>query len=197
MKKISTKLVLLTFFVILLVTVFPAAAGTVTTIDFEGLSDREILTTQYQSQGVTFSGNPMILKAPNYNVGGYPPHSGVDVVDVFNGPCRIDFVTPVSNVGIYYTAAFSAYLEAYDSNGVLIGSDVGGYNYGSVGHLQVSGSNIAYVIIHDSNDYLIFDDLTFETSDTSIPEYPSIVLPIAAILGIMFIFQRRKEWNFD
>ena len=53
MRKISPRLTLLTVFIILLVTVFPAAAGTVT-IDFENIPAGTFLTNQYQNLGVTF-----------------------------------------------------------------------------------------------------------------------------------------------
>lgn len=192
MKTISTKLVLLTIFVILLVTVFPAAAGTVTTINFDNLADRELVTIQYS--GLTFLGPNMILKYPNYNYDGYPAHSGENVLDVSGGSIRIDFTTPVSRVGTWYSTAYSgAFLEAYDSEGALIKSTSGGPSYTYSSYIELSGSNIAYVIIHDSGGWFTIDDLTYETPDTSIPEYPSIVLPIAAIMGLMFIFQRRRE----
>jgi hypothetical protein len=49
----------------------------------------------------------------------------------------------------------------------------------------------------DGSDVVVEDDSTWITDDSTgiIPEFPSIALPIAAILGLMFILQsrRRKE----
>ena len=44
----------------------------------------------------------------------------------------------------------------------------------------------------------VVDGITLESADASrttvsVPEFPTIALPIAAILGLAFIFQRRKE----
>ena len=51
-----------------------------------------------------------------------------------------------------------------------------------------------------SQDYFGFDDFTIGTraqvippGDPSIPEFPTIALPMVAILGLAFMFQRRKD----
>ncbi|MDF1558275.1 MAG: PEF-CTERM sorting domain-containing protein, partial [ANME-2 cluster archaeon] len=35
--------------------------------------------------------------------------------------------------------------------------------------------------------------ISITTNGTEIPEFPTVALPIAAILGLMFLFQRRKD----
>lgn len=42
---------------------------------------------------------------------------------------------------------------------------------------------------YSSNPYII----EYEPTSTSVPEFPTVVLPIAAIIGLAFIFQRKKE----
>jgi len=46
-------------------------------------------------------------------------------------------------------------------------------------------------------DYFGFDDFTIGTKeqvqDPEIPEFPTVALPVAAILGLVFIFGRKKE----
>ncbi|AKB29101.1 hypothetical protein MSSIT_2382 [Methanosarcina siciliae T4/M] len=203
MKEISPRNLLLTVFIVLLV-VFPAAAGTVTTIDFEDLSEGdgiEDFGTHYS--GVTFSGGNDIGIAvvPKYNYGDYPPHSGTHVVAFHFGgesyvptELRASFDQPVKRAGLWYTCVSNVTLEAYDESGLKIDSVNGTSNLHKTTYLEVQGSNIAYIIFHDSSNYLTCDDLTYETEDdVNIPEFPSIVLPIGAIMGLMFVFQRRKE----
>lgn len=185
MKKISARLILLTIFIILLVTVFPAAAGTVTTINFEDLGQGVTIGTSYP--GLSFSESAWISTYPEYPE--YPPHSGNKKVDFYMGnPCTITFSTPVSKVGLWYTSSDTASIEAYDSNGNLINRVEGPANLWTTGHLELSGQHIAYVTINSGT----IDDLEYETEDISIPEFPSVVLPIAAILGLMFVFGRKK-----
>src|SRR5947209_3326359 len=50
------------------------------TIDFEGYPQGTLITNQYAGLGVNFSGQTTVLQAPFYNNGGYPPHSGTNVV---------------------------------------------------------------------------------------------------------------------
>jgi len=177
-----------------LITVFPVSAGTVTQIDFENLVYGNYVTTQYTSQGATFTGNALVLDTAHCDPG-YPPHSGTKLVDIVDGSIRVDFTNPVSRVGVWYTTGQTdAFLEAYDSQGNLLQRAEGIYNYGFSNYLEVSGSNIAYVIIHDTGDWFGIDDLSYETpSSTSIPEFPSVATPVAAILGLIVIFGRRKN----
>ena len=60
---------------------------------------------------------------------------------------------------------------------------------------DMGASNGAYVINFKNVDSSGTAGLatTVEVLITTIPEFPTIALPIAAILGLAFIFQRRKE----
>jgi hypothetical protein len=48
-------------------------------------------------------------------------------------------------------------------------------------------------------DYFGFDDFTIGTKEqvnnnnNEIPEFPTVAIPMAGIIGMMFLFQRRKE----
>jgi hypothetical protein len=113
-------------------------------------------------------------------------------VDLFNYyPCTISFATPVSKVGLWYTSAYTASIEAYDDKGNLIKRVEGPNDLGTTEHLEVSGQNIKSITINCGT----FDDLEYETQDTSstsVPEFPTIILPVAAIIGLVVIFGRRK-----
>jgi hypothetical protein len=165
-KKLSSRLILLTFFIISSMTVFPVAAETVI-IDFEDLPAGAQITTQYA--GLTFSGETIVLEKPYYTYEDYPPVSGTKVLGSINGSIRIDFSIPVLGAGIWYTSTRSnGFLEAYDNQGNLVESTFGTANLGSTTHLQVnSTTNIAYIIVHDDGYYLTIDDLTYEKPDTN------------------------------
>lgn len=192
MKKTSTRLILLTIFIILLVTVFPAAAGTVTTINFEDLEQGVYVRTSYP--GLSFSESAWISTYPEYPA--FPAHSGNKKVDFYMGnPCTITFSKPVSKVGLWYTSDGPTSIEAYDSAGKFINRVDGDSNLWTTTHLEVTGQHIASVFIRSGT----IDDLEYETEDdtntppiTGIPEFPSVALPVVAILGLMFIFQRKK-----
>lgn len=186
------KLILLATLVTLLVTVFPASAGKVTTIDFENLPQGEIVGTHYP--GVSFSDPARIDTFTGY-FPDYPPHSGGKYLDPFNYiPCTVSFTEPVSRVGFWHTSAYTPYIEAYGSDGKLIKKVEGTVNLGTSNYLEVTGQHIAYVVIYCG----IVDDFQYETEDTqstpdtSIPEFPNIALPVAAMLGLIFVFQRKK-----
>jgi hypothetical protein len=71
-----------------------------------------------------------------------------------DGNIRVDFSNSMSRVGVWYTVgATDAFLEAYDSQGKLIQSKEGYYNYGHSSYLEVTGSDIKYVIIHDTGNW--------------------------------------------
>jgi len=48
-------------------------------------------------------------------------------------------------------------------------------------------------------DSFAFDDFTIGTIDqvkpptTNVPEFPTVAIPVAAVLGLIFVFGRRKE----
>ena len=170
-----------------------ASAATTVLINFDGLDDRQYIGTHYL--GLTFASEAQIVKKPNYNWEGYPPHSGSNVFyNHNNADTRIDFDSQVSRVGIWYTSPIVGNIHAYDSTGTLIDSASGGANYGRNDYLEVCGSNIAYVIVHDGGNFITYDDLEYDTYDTDeIPEFSTIALPIASILGLLFFFNHRKH----
>ncbi|WP_052718404.1 PEF-CTERM sorting domain-containing protein [Methanosarcina sp. MTP4] len=67
--------------------------------------------------------------------------------------------------------------------------------------VQIKGTNDGTISVKDiSDDYYTDDgselddfDYGIETYEVQIPEFPTVALPVAAILGLVFIFGRRKE----
>lgn len=194
-------MLLLTIFILSLVTVFPAAAQSVTTINFDNIpSQTDLNPNQYQSQGVTFVGNSNYVfdSQPPF----YPSHSGPNQLSTYSNEIRVNFASPVSDVGFYYTSYLQPLIfTAYDSNGVQIEQKTGVQSYQiynmpalTNSYLVINKPSISYITIDGNpNCYFMIDDLSFTSGSGSIPEFPSIALPVAAILGLMVIFGRRKN----
>ena len=153
------------------------ASGTpMVTLDFEGLPDAHYFyggNTNIGSyyDGVTFGPYVVIFDTVIYGYNwsdGYPPHSGNAVIMPQTLTTRADFDSPTSYVSLWYTSYQEFYLEAYDSDDVLLGSVTGPANVGSNNFLEISASGIAYVTIHtllqDGAFMYTIDDFTFEVA---------------------------------
>jgi hypothetical protein len=111
-------------------------------------------------------------------------------------PSTITFVTPVNSVTFdWWTIVNSMNVDVYDSSHTLLDST------GTLGNPSLSvdsgtntlvGSGIKYLEFHNSDGLVQISTLTFSSSN-DIPEFPTIALPIISVLGLMFIFGRRKE----
>src|ERR1035441_878160 len=90
-----------------------ASAGSIV-IDFESLSEGDVVTNQYSSLGVLVGGSPEIFTAGSMlNEIDFPPHSGTNVLVDQNGPIAFTFATPLLSVGGYFTYTTRLTLEAF------------------------------------------------------------------------------------
>ena len=169
-------------FTCLLFVISPVALlGSSTTIDFEGLSDGALVTTQYS--GLTFSNAQILTAGVSLNELEFPPHSGVNVVSDYSGPIAIVFATPVSSVSGYFTYSAALTLTAYNSSATVLGSIASAFTSndalsGDPGSspnelLQLSFSSgiSELVIAGDPNGgSFALDDLTYSTGGVTTPE---------------------------
>ena len=145
-----------------------------------------VLANQYATEGVTFAGARVVDTDPTRNTDlGFSPTSGVVTMN-FNPNVRsvsIDFKNAV--VGVMDAVLINGQtLHDYQPNAIITESSL---------QIDAPDSNnpIKTVEVHSlANVNLIeFDDLTYD----QIPEFPTVVLPVAAVLGILFIVQRKKN----
>lgn len=194
MKKLQSVLLIAAF--ISVISIAPAFADPVT-IDFEGLADGFEIGGYYSGMGVSFTG-AIILTTPPLDTISYPTHSGSGVMSaVYSngdvGSITATFTSPVNYVSLYYTTATSLWLEAYDSVGNPISFDEdlsgGSGNISGSDLLQVSGNNIAYVVIHDGGGFYTVDDFSFSVP---VPE-PGILTLLG--LALISLVGFRKKFN--
>lgn len=178
--------------VVTIIMVIPASATTVT-IDFEDVSLDCYNQVLNHYPGVTFSSGAQILIRDSCLSSLYWPHSGDKVIYDAEDPIRIDFDNPVSRVSGYFQTYEGFYIEAYDAGDNEIDSfSFTGENLNQeMAPFEVSGLNIAYVILHDHGNQYTVDDLEYDTTDSTIPEFPTMALPVLSVIGLMFMFQRR------
>jgi hypothetical protein len=111
---------------LLLFVIISCAAGptvlraTPATLTFEGFADSSILTNQYV--GVTFSNAVILTSGISLNQFEFPPHSGSNVVSDNGGPISIDFATPITSFGGYFTYSEALTIKALNASDVLVGS---------------------------------------------------------------------------
>jgi len=78
------------------------------------------------------------------------------------GSGRIDFTgATAESISMLTSTAYGTYLDAYDSSGSLLARSYAGPNIwtGTMSEIAVTASSIAYVIIHDTGNYWLIDDL--------------------------------------
>lgn len=167
-------------------------------VDFDALSDGETVAGQFA--GLTFSNATAVTAGLSLNEFEFPPSSGSNVVFDDGGPIRIDFSSPTTSVGGFFTYTVPLTLSAFDASDNLLGSVSSSYSSnlalsGDLGSLPnewlvLSALNISYVVV--SADLLggsfTLDDLTYEAA--SIPE-PAVVALL--LLGGIETLRRGRQ----
>ena len=114
------------------------------------------------------------------------------------GMGRIDFVgATATSISMLTSTYYGTHLKAYDPSANLVDSDYAGQNTqtGTMSELAVSGSNIAYVIVHDTGNYWLIDDLRVrdllrETSAFQPPDSESMFQTLDIIdIGAMSTYE--------
>jgi hypothetical protein len=183
---------------VLLVPISAAAAPMV--IDFDSLTDSEVVTNQFA--GLTFSSAVALTAGISLNEFEFPPRSGSNVVFDDSGPLSIVFATPALRVGGYFTYASALTLEAFDAGHASLGLVSAAFdsNLGLSGDAGSSTNEflelssilgIASITISGSplGSSFVLDDLTIEPVRTAVPEPGSLGLLLSA--GVTAIARAR------
>ena len=169
----------------------------VTVIDFEGLPDRFRVTTEFPGLVFTnaFTGPDGLLNANQF-----PAFSGrAGVTNSVNPWLAVDFSTPMSSVGGYFTYSGDMTLSFYGAGNVLLGTVPSTYSANYVGsgnapneYLQFS-SAAGITRMQASNAWLLLDNLTF-TAASPVPEPASAMVNlILGGTGIGLTLRRRRR----
>jgi hypothetical protein len=173
------------------------------TLNFEGFPDSTVLTTQYP--GVTFTNAIILTSGISLNEFEFPPHSGVNVISDNGEPMTIEFSTPITSFGGYFTYLEPLTLDgfsgadkqvasatsAYSSNDALFGDP--GSSPNEFIDLSFTGGMSSVMITGDpAGGSFTLDDVTYSTiSATSVPE-PSafLALLLVALVAVSRLFSR-------
>ena len=108
------------------------------------------------------------IRTEKYNVypygdAGYECHGNFFAwLGPYQGLGRIDFTgATAKTVSMLTSTYYGTYLKAYDSGGNLLASDYAGPNTftRTMTEITVTASSISYVIVHDTGNYWLIDDL--------------------------------------
>jgi hypothetical protein len=177
-----------------------ASASTIT-LDFEGFPDSTVLSTQYA--GFTFADAIILTAGVSLNEFEFPPYSGVNVVSDNGGPMSIDFSSPATSFGGYFTYLEPLTIDAFDASSILVASATSDFAdndalFGDPGSspnefIQVSfaGGISSVTITGDPlGGSFTLDNATISTGIPSAPEPGTREL--LASVGILFAFLRRQ-----
>lgn len=179
------------FFAIMLGGVFaPFALSQTGFINFEEGTDASVIRSTIP--GLTFTttaGYDWIYgdwRTHTYN-GPYPNGAYTSNANFFawlgpnQGSGRIDFIYGTATFLSVLTSTYSGLtLDAYDAKGNLVGNSgwaTSNINTGNMTRLTVAAPAISYIIIHDTGNYWLIDDLT--TDAPGVPGQPSITALVA------------------
>lgn len=167
---------------LLLIGLAAPALGWSSTVTFEGLADLTPVTTQFP--GMVFS-NATILTAGASLPVGFPPHSGSNVVFDNGGPIFVDFLSPVTSAGAFFTYGVPITVFALDAaNSVLAsaassssanfaGAGTGAPPNEFISVALAAGYSRLAILGSDTGTSFVMDDLT---TTSAVPEPSTLVL---------------------
>ncbi len=166
------------------------------TIDFETLSDSEVVTTQFSGLGVTFTNATALTAGISLNEFEFPPHSGVNVVFDDGGPMSVAFSTQMANFGAYFTYAVPLTLSFYDalnnlegtvnsafSSNTALSGDPGSSPNEFLSFAWASGISSVVIVGDPGGSSFTMDDLT-ATPTTPVPEPTTMLLLASGLLAM-------------
>lgn len=186
----------------------PVATQAQTTINFEGTGapclfrETAPLTTLYAAQGVTFSGGGAILNQCG-NFGLFGARSGTDFLafsvnnsDYATGPEVLTFASLAGSVSIFAAtrdvgSVFT--LDAFDATGLLLGTTSIAAAANTFTELALSRSGVRSVRLTSTARSYVYDDLSFTSTSSVVPEPGTWTLVGAGVLAVGGVATRRRR----
>lgn len=166
----------------------PASAEEVTiTFDEGRLEAGDPIGSTYSDLGVTFVGAKVVdTKILGTDLGFTP-----------TGVCTINFSPYVTSVTVEFKDdAAKGYMNGLLVNGQQVSDSDFSLLWGEK-TLQIKSNTqnpIKSVQLYGKEYTCLCTKIQFDNlSYNQIPEFPTVALPVAAVLGLIFVFQRRKE----
>jgi hypothetical protein len=170
-----------------------------TVIDFDNLSDGDIVTLQFP--GLAFANTQVLTAGISLNEFEFPPRSGSNVVSDLGGPITIEFTSPILSFTGYFTYTVPLTLTAYNEADRQVATATSAFlnnlaclagppctgDPGSFPNelLQVgSSAGITRIVIKGAlgGNSVVLDDVTFQAAITEVPE---VGTGIAVQLGLL------------
>ncbi|KKG14333.1 hypothetical protein EO98_10290 [Methanosarcina sp. 2.H.T.1A.6] len=167
--------------------VTPASAGEVTiTFDEGRVQENQEIGSAYSDMGVTFSSGAKIVdtKLIGTDLGFWNPTYHITT---------IHFSPVVKSVSIEFEDALVGNMDAFLVNGEKLSTSKWNCIF-TTNKLTIESQteNIQSIGVSDGCpciNLIKFDNLSYN----QIPEFPTVTLPMVAVIGMMFILQRRKN----
>ena len=143
------------------------AEGTVTTLNFDNMSDGMLISSAYRAQDIIETSGAFAFNA---NAIGFSSHSGTQVAyaeEFMSFSLSSAFIRKVS---AYVTGHNDVGMYAYDADGVLVGQSLMPSNAPANTLLSVtsSGAVIANVVLQSGGEGFVIDDISFRAITTPI-----------------------------
>ena len=193
----KTSLFFIFLLVVVAIMVMPASAGEVTiTFDEGRVPKGHEIGNAYSDMGVTFSSGATIV-----DTGEWWQRQDLGFWNQNNYFTQITFSPVVRSVSIDFEDAFAGNMDAFLVNGEILSRSRCNFLWVTEKRLRIESNETGIQSISLSGDFpcvnsikfnnMVYDQVT--EPSTQIPEFPTVVLPVAALLGIVLIFQRRKN----
>jgi hypothetical protein len=179
-----------------------AHAGSIP-LNFEGLPDSTIVTSQYT--GLIFTNTIILSAGISLNEFEFPPHSGSNVIFDNQGPISITFAAPIVGFSVYVTHLETVSVQGYDLaqnlvaalsspsfNNLALSGDPGTSPNELLTIIFGGGISTVRILGDPAGGSLVLDDVTFTSATSAVPE-PNGCCYVVLGIGFMLVLNRLNK----